>query len=241
MMDAAIAEALGQRQRLDLVGDMVGGLSHELNNALSVASGQAELLAERLGEGSLGASAGAAAARKVVDWVQRAAAVSGQLAELSRTMRGGRGLVDLGALTCGAAESLRYRCEGEGLILAVEAGTPSPFVDGAPGPLQQAIANLIQNSRQALTRSGEGSTIRVSVAEAAQGARVEVEDDGPGLPPALADQVFDPFRTTCEGIPAAGLGLTVARWIARQHGGDLCFEPRPDGALAVLVIPLARG
>ena len=148
MTDREVAQALGQRQRLDLMGDMVAGLSHELNNALSVASGQAELLAERLADGSLEVGAAEAEARKIADWAQRAAAVSGQLVELSRTMRSGPRRVDLGGLARGAAETLRFRCEREGLTLAVEAGAPPPFVAGAPGPLQQAIVNLIQNSRE---------------------------------------------------------------------------------------------
>ena len=247
MTDREVAQALGQRQRLDLMGEMVGGLSHELNNALSVASGLSELLAERLADGSLSAAAAASEAFKVADWARRAATVSGQLVELSRTMRRGPRRVNLGDLARGAAELLRYRCESEGLILAVESGEPQPFVVGAPGPLQQAIANLIQNSREALARAGEGGTIRVAagtirVAAAVERgrARVEVEDDGPGIPPGLANRVFDPFCTTREGVPGAGLGLTVARWIAREHGGDVCFAPSGDTTLAILEIPLAH-
>lgn len=240
MTESQVARALGQRQRLDLMGDIVGGLSHELNNALSVAGGQAELLAERLGDAPEAAGEVESGVRKVVDWVQRAATLSTQFVDLSRTLRGSPGRVDMGHLTRSAAELFRYRCEREGLIIFVETGEPAPFVDGSPGPLHQAIANLIQNSREALGRAGEGGAIRVAATEAEAWARIEVEDDGPGIATDAADQVFEPFCTGQEDESGAGLGLTVARWIAREHGGDLTLRSSVEGTLATLVIPLAH-
>jgi len=237
MTEAEIARALSQRQRLDLLGDMVGGLGHELNNALSVASGQAELTAERL-DLTGRAPEVVAEMRKVVEWVQRASKASAQLVEVFRTARGPRGRLDLGDLVQSTAELFRYRCEREGLILAVEPGEPAPYVDGDPGPLQQAMANLIQNSRQALIKADEGGIIRVAAAAVGDVARVEVEDDGPGIPPAEVERVFDPLYTSRTGVPGAGLGLTVARWVARDHGGDLHLSCTADGTLARLEIPL---
>ena len=104
MADRDMATALGQRQRLDLMCDMVGGLSHELNNALCVAGGRAELLVERLSAGEADMPSSVTEIRKVADWVQRAAVVSAQLEDFSRTLRQVGGRVDMSRLARSAAE-----------------------------------------------------------------------------------------------------------------------------------------
>lgn len=107
-------------------------------------------------------------------------------------------------------------------------------VSGDPARLGQVLANLIDNAR----RHG-------SVAVHVGGAGVLVTDDGPGVPPADRERIFDRLvrldesRTTHSG--GAGLGLAIARGIARAHGGDLrCVEP-PDGTGAAFLLTLPRG
>jgi signal transduction histidine kinase len=74
--------------------------------------------------------------------------------------------------------------------------------------------------------------------------RISVTDDGPGIPPELGDEVFEPFFTTAttfaqSATTARGLGLTLARSVAERHGGTLVFEPTEAGASAVLELPRA--
>ncbi|HXV93082.1 MAG TPA: HAMP domain-containing sensor histidine kinase, partial [Pseudonocardia sp.] len=124
--------------------------------------------------------------------------------------------------------------------VAVE-GTPVT-VDGDPARLGQVLANLLDNARRH-TPPGGRIAVRVSVEGPAV---VRVTDSGPGVPPADRERIFDRLvrldesRTADDG--GAGLGLAIARGIARAHGGELrCVEP-PDGTGAAfeLVVPRSQ-
>jgi signal transduction histidine kinase len=105
--------------------------------------------------------------------------------------------------------------------------------------LRRALGNLIDNA----TFYGRSAGARVE--QLADEARIVIDDDGPGIPPDDLERVFEPFvrlessRNRATG--GAGLGLSIARTIARGHGGDLRLENRPQGGLrAILILPHAN-
>lgn len=100
--------------------------------------------------------------------------------------------------------------------------------------LAQVIGNLLDNARHATAPDG---LVAVVVSTADDTVRVTVTDDGPGVPPADAERIFDRFvrldtsRTRAvEDSGGAGLGLAIARGLTRAYGGDLRCHPRDDGA-----------
>ncbi len=106
-----------------------------------------------------------------------------------------------------------------------------------PVGLRRAIANLIDNAVK------YGGTARVSLALDPAAIRIAVDDDGPGIPPDEMEVVFRPFRrleaSRNRETGGAGLGLTIARSVARAHGGDVMLSNRPEGGLrAEIVLPL---
>lgn len=109
---------------------------------------------------------------------------------------------------------------------------------GAPAALRRALENLVSN---ALTHGGDA---RLSLAAAGAAWRVTVEDDGPGLPEAELERVFEPFHRgdAARGAESGGtgLGLAIVRDVAAAHGGRIWLENRAAGGLcAVLVLPAA--
>lgn len=90
--------------------------------------------------------------------------------------------------------------------------------------LSQVIVNLIRNAQQALA-SSENGIIRLSVGKAAEQTNIVVEDNGPGIPEAYADQIFMPFFTTNPG--GNGIGLAISRQIVLRHGGTITFSSVP--------------
>jgi len=110
-----------------------------------------------------------------------------------------------------------------------------PIVDGDAPALQRLFANLIDNA----VRYGKTARVRLRRAEGA--AIVEIADDGPGLAPEELGRVFEPFyraeraRTLNGG--GIGLGLAIARSIAREHGGDVRLMNAPRGLIALVELP----
>ncbi|MFH1570790.1 MAG: histidine kinase dimerization/phospho-acceptor domain-containing protein, partial [Gemmatimonadota bacterium] len=134
----ALCAALVHRQRLDVLGELLGGVAHELGNALSVAGGHAELLVEALESGAPGTGdedeGRQRQAQLVVASTEQAAQLVHQLLSLSRRLRGRRQRLALNALVAEAVELVRYRCEREKVVLALELCPDDPWVEGWPGP-----------------------------------------------------------------------------------------------------------
>lgn len=120
------------------------------------------------------------------------------------------------------------------------ADSPAVTLACRPFALRRALSNLIDNAIV------YGVRARAKVEAHAGEVRILVDDDGPGIPAAELERVFEPF-VRLEGSRSretggAGLGLAIARTIARGHGGDLRLENRPAGGLrATLTLPRGAG
>ena len=140
--------------------------------------------------------------------------------------------VDLGLLVEGLCED------------AVDAGGAVSFtgprgidVSCRPNALRRAVANLIENAVK------YGGAARVAVNPEPERVVIAVDDDGPGIPPDEQEKVFAPFyrldRSRNRDTGGVGLGLAVARTVARGHGGDVTLANRAEGGLSArLELPL---
>ncbi|MGQ3280091.1 MAG: ATP-binding protein, partial [Shinella sp.] len=104
-----------------------------------------------------------------------------------------------------------------------------------PENLRRALRNLIENAVR------YGGVARVSVAASDSEVRISIEDDGPGIPENQLEAVFSPFLRLEDSrnrqTGGVGLGLSIARAIAHQHGGDIHLSNRNPGLRAVLILP----
>jgi signal transduction histidine kinase len=112
-------------------------------------------------------------------------------------------------------------------------------VQARPVAMKRALANLVGNA----LAYGNAARLRLVPPATPRGMlRLEVEDDGPGIPPEALDAVFQPFRrleaSRNRETGGTGLGLPIARNILRAHGGDVVLRNRPGGGLlAVATLP----
>ena len=141
---------------------------------------------------------------------------------------------DLALAAAEATESLEPLAAARGVRLALDI-EPAP-VRGDEARLRQLVGILVDN---AIGHSRPGGRVTVQVRA---GARLVVEDEGPGLAPENLDRVFDRFwRAPDAPQGGTGLGLAIARWIAEHHGGTIHAENREDGAGARFVVTVPSG
>jgi len=147
--------------------------------------------------------------------------------------------VDLSALTRAVVAEQRMIGAGREFDVSVE---PDVWVSGDAQRLAQIVTNLLGNARNA---TEPGGSIRASLAAVDGTACLEVNDSGAGVPAAERERIFerfvrlDPSRSSNRG--GSGLGLSIARALARMHGGTLdCLAPRAPGARFALMLPLLR-
>ena len=127
-------------------------------------------------------------------------------------------LVDLSALLEDVASAARRTGAH------VELDSPSPLtLHLRPDAARRAVTNLVDNARR------HAGQIRLSVQPQGRSVSVLVDDDGPGIAPDRRESVFRPFESGADS--GTGLGLTIARDIARAHGGEIHLEPSPLGGL----------
>jgi signal transduction histidine kinase len=119
---------------------------------------------------------------------------------------------------------------GHDVVLRADAHAPLPC---RPLAIKRAFSNLVENAVKYGTRA------RVSLAKQPDELIVSIDDDGPGIPAAELDRVFDPFyrleSSRSRETGGTGLGLTVARSTIRAHGGDIRLANRKGGGLSVTV------
>jgi len=120
--------------------------------------------------------------------------------------------------------------------------TPGITVTGSRTWLSRLLTNLVDNAQRYADRRIE---VSLHTDRTARTAVLEVRDDGPGIPPADLDRIFERFTRLDDArsreLGGTGLGLAIARDIAAHHGGTLTAEPQPHGARLVARLPLTPG
>jgi CheY-like chemotaxis protein/anti-sigma regulatory factor (Ser/Thr protein kinase) len=233
----AIRSRAGRTEKLAALGQRVTGLVHELSNPLTTILGNAQRLVLR---GATGANS--AESRQILEEAERATGIVRQLLHFVRETRSEMPLMSLNELVERTAKLQKPLLQGSRLHLKVEILKGLPPVKGDFGQLQQVLLNLLQNAQQAMEESGKGSTMSVRTTSGGFGrVRLEVWDDGPGIPETLQARIFDPFFTTKPAGKGTGLGLAIVSGFVRQHGGAVSVHsPQGGGARFVVELPAAE-
>jgi len=101
--------------------------------------------------------------------------------------------------------------------------------------------NLILNSEQAMREVRDRGTLRIRLEKRDHSVAVTFQDDGPGIPPDILPNIFDPFYTTKRPGRGTGLGLSICKAILREHNGNVEAASGPGGgAVFTVTLPLAE-
>ncbi len=213
-----------RRGQLESLGVLAGGIAHDFNNALSVVLGYVTLARTHLDEKS-GTARLLGSAERSID---HAAKLSGNLLTFSAGGAPRRERHDIGLRL---REAARVATAGSGVDLELTTATDLWNADVDLGQLNQLVSNLIRNAIEAMDNQGKltleaqnhhaAEPLSASV-EAGNFVRIDVTDDGPGIPANIQGKVLNPYFTTTPGH--TGLGLATAFAIASRHGGWLSFR-----------------
>jgi len=218
-------------------------LAHEIMSSLTPVASLSATAASVLGE--LATAALPADARALVDEARLATETSARRSEhLMTFVRRYRELAELPAaqlapldavaLVHGVAALLRGELGAAGITLEVDAPASALPLRGDRGLLEQALINLVRNAADAV-RDRPGARVWLIVRLTIHDRlAIEVADNGPGVPPAVADQIFVPFFTTKR--TGSGIGLTVAQHVAHAHHGAIQLATRPGGGAAFTLL-----
>jgi signal transduction histidine kinase len=231
------AERLAHTEKVLALGQFVAGVAHELNNPLQGVLGHLELVrASPSLPASLKRDLGL-----VYREADRAARIVRNLLVFAGSGRLRTRSMNLNLLA-GRVLRLRARALDRARIDVVrefDASLPLVKADGLL--LQQAVLNVVLNAEQAMDGQPGRLVVRTEFDPGRRGARLVIEDSGPGLGEDVRSRLFEPFFSTKEVGKGTGLGLAIAFGILQAHGGSIEADNHPDrGARFILTLPIVK-
>jgi len=244
-----LEEQLRQAQKMESVGRLAGGVAHDYNNALSVITGFTELAMEETDpNGPLHANL-----VQILTAAKRAANITRQLLAFARKQTIAPKVLDLNENVEGMLKMLR-RLIGEDIKLTWAPGTSLWPVRIDPSQIDQILANLCVNARDAITGVGDITieTEKAVLDEAycaehagfipGEFVQMSVSDSGIGMDEEILKKIFEPFFTTKDVDKGTGLGLSTVYGIVKQNSGFINIYSEPDlGTTVKVYFPRHKG
>lgn len=228
-----LEQELRQAQKLEAIGHLTSGIAHDFNNLLLGIRGYGELALRRLERGEPDADADI---RDLLEAADRAGDLTRQLLAFAKRQVLEPEVVDLREVVDGMSKLLR-RVLGEGIEFVTVSPDAPVYVDADRSQLEQVIANLAVNARDAMPGGGR---LLIGVVVAPDEAVLSVRDTGSGMDAETAERAFDPFFTT-KGLEGNGLGLATVHRIVEQSGGRVALDTQLDrGSTFTVYLPLAE-
>lgn len=220
--------------------NFVTQVSHELKTPLTNIRLYAELLAEQLADDEDAPEGSGERLSVIVSESERLTRLINNILTFSKQRRGALVLekvpVDVDEAIAGVLGQFTPALKAKSLAVRFERGASQP-VQVDKDAFGQIIANLISNVEKYASGGGE---VSVRSAQEAGKTTITIADRGPGIPPEHRAKIFDPFYRVSDrlsdGVSGTGIGLTIARDLARLHGGDLVLADSDVGARFLLIL-----
>ena len=223
-----------QADKMSSIGLLAAGVAHEVNTPLAVISTYAQMLAKQVS----GDDQKSRLLEKIAKQTFRASEIVNSLLNFSRTSPKEFDEVGVNRALQETLTLIGHQLDRARVQVCFEPQEPLPPIRGDFGRLQQVFLNLFLNSRDAMEGGGE-LTVRTTSDDSS--VRIEVADNGQGIPSEYLSRIYDPFFTTKAARKGTGLGLSVTYGIVKEHGGSIDVESRPGaGTVFRLEFPVAR-
>ena len=228
--------ALIQAQRDAAWGEVARRLAHEIKNPLTPIQLSAERLRrrfiKRMDEKDVEVLD--RATRTIVNQVEAMKKMVNAFSEYARIPQISLEAVDLNLLLQEVLEL--YRGVDSRVKLVTRLDARQPCIEGDVGRLRQLLHNLLKNSLEAVAETaGACITVTTHTADESERAYVElvIDDNGPGFPERVLDNIFEPYVSTKPR--GSGLGLAIVKKIVEEHGGVIAAEGNPEGGARIRI------
>ena len=249
--EAKLKRQIAQATKMQVVGQLAGGVAHDFNNILTAIIGHSDLMLMRHTPGDSDYDD----IQQIKSNSNRAAGLTRQLLAFSRQQTLRPQVLQLPDVVSEVSHLLK-RLLGETVELVVKHGRSLGPVRADPGQLEQVIVNLAVNARDAMAEKGSVGTLTIQtysvksdqVAELgsdilpiADYSALSVTDTGCGIAPSVLAKIFEPFFTTKEVGKGTGLGLSTVYGIVKQSGGFIFADSKlGEGTRFVIYLPVHR-
>jgi two-component system cell cycle sensor histidine kinase/response regulator CckA len=248
--EAKLKRQVAQATKMQVVGQLAGGVAHDFNNILTAIIGHCDLMLMRHTPGDSDYDD----IQQIKSNSNRAAGLTRQLLAFSRQQTLRPQVLQLPDVVSEVSHLLK-RLLGENVELVVKHGRSLGPVRADPGQLEQVIVNLAVNARDAMADRGGGTlTIQTYSVKSGQVAELgsdilpvadysalSVTDTGTGIPASVLGKIFEPFFTTKEIGKGTGLGLSTVYGIVKQSGGFIFADSKVgEGTRFVIYLPVHR-
>jgi two-component system sensor histidine kinase HydH len=218
-------EELRRSERLAALGQMAAGLAHEVRNPLGGIALYASML-----ERDLAGQPSAGTAAKIFHGVRSLESLVCEILDFAQEDRLERRLCVLGKILRALEDQVAAIAQAAGVSVTLEPSAFEVELFCDPERLQRVLSNLVINAVQA---AGSCGWARLAAEGVAGGIRIEVTDNGAGIPEEDWERVFDPFFTT--KASGTGLGLAICHRIVEAHGGTIRVGRGPAGGARFVV------
>lgn len=226
-----VESQLRQAQKMEVLGQLTGGVAHDFNNLLAAITGNLYLLDQ---EESLSAPGQKFAAR-ARSAAERGATLTRRLLAFARRQPLSPSAVDVDVFIRDLADLIEYSV-GQRVAVVLELDAPDICAWVDRGQLENALLNLAINARDAMPNGGT-LHLRSRYSDSTELVGIEVADSGQGMDREIRERVFEPFFTTKAGS-GSGLGLSIVYGFVKQSGGDIQLISAPGkGTSFILHLP----
>jgi signal transduction histidine kinase len=217
------ASAPGEESDAPAAPPLAGSMAHAINGPLAALIGNLELLLDAPRDHDTHAARALRLAYRIREVVERTL-------QLHRCGRVERRPERIEQILGDVRVELEQRACAARVNLRVEADPALPRLDVDRPLVAVALVGLAENALEAMTGGGE-LTLRAEYAGGGDAIAVTLTDTGPGIPVELRERIFEPFFSTKSG--GTGLGVPIAREVARAHGGRIEIGDRPGGGACI--------
>jgi signal transduction histidine kinase len=257
-----------QSEKMASLGELTAGIAHEIQNPLNFVNNFSEVSAELIEEVEEERSKNHEARdetlvteilvdikqnlKKINHHGKRADAIVKGMLEHSRTSSGEKVPTDINALADEylrmSYHGLRAKDKSFNVDFKTDFDSNLPKIRVVPQEIGRVLLNIINNAFQACTNSEFITTnselkptVRVSTKNEGDRIKISIKDNGPGIPDAIKDKIFQPFFTTKPTGQGTGLGLSLSYDIIKTHGGEILLESKVgEGSTFIIILQTSK-